>query len=238
MLVEPAGAVARRDALGDAFGRLVEPGDERQQQPTARQPVELGELAGQHVRVAAGRHEVRAELQPRHACRGERQADERVDAAAWNDSGSHTESKPSPSRSSRTVPNRSRGSAPIATPMRTFTEAMMYQMVSVDDVRAFALTLPRAYEVLVRDRVKFRVGRIVFVVFSRDETMMGFGFPKEEREALIASEPEKFLLPEPSDMRYQWVVVRLAAIDVDEMRELVLDAWRMCVPKKVSALVP
>jgi len=90
----------------------------------------------------------------------------------------------------------------------------------------------------VRDRVKFRVGRIVFVAFSRDETLMGFGFPREEREALVASEPEKFLLPKPSDMRYRWVVVRLAAIDVDEMRELVLDAWRMCVPKKISALVP
>ena len=114
----------------------------------------------------------------------------------------------------------------------------MYQMVSVDEIRAFALTLPRADEVLVRDRVKFRVGRIVFVALSRDETLMGFGFPKEEREAMIAAEPEKFVLPEPSDLRYQWLVVRLAAIDADEMRELVLDAWRMCVPKKVSALVP
>ena len=110
--------------------------------------------------------------------------------------------------------------------------------MTVDEVRAVALSLPRAYEVLVRDRVKFRVGRLVFVAFSRDETLMGFGFPKDERDALIAAEPEKFLLPEPSDLRYQWVVVRLAAIDEDEMRELVLDAWRMCVPKKVSALVP
>ena len=110
--------------------------------------------------------------------------------------------------------------------------------MTVDHVRAFALSLPRAYEVLVRDRVKFRVGRLVFVAFSRDETLMGFGFPKEERDALIASEPDKFLLPEPSDLRYHWVVVRLAAIDEDEMRELVLDAWRMCVPKKVSASVP
>jgi hypothetical protein len=86
----------------------------------------------------------------------------------------------------------------------------------------------------VRDRVKFRIGRIVYVAFSRDETLMGFGFPKEEREALVASEPDKFLMPKPSDMRYQWVVVRLAAIEEDEMRELVLDAWAMCVPKKVS----
>src|ERR671913_181022 len=106
--------------------------------------------------------------------------------------------------------------------------------VTIDDVRKLASTLPRTEEALVRDRVKFRVGRIVYLAFSRDETLMGFGFPKEERDALIAAEPEKFLLPEPSDLRYHWVVVRLAAIDADEMRELVLDAWRMCVPKKVS----
>ena len=108
-------------------------------------------------------------------------------------------------------------------------------MVTIDDVRPFALSLPRSYEVLVRDRVKFRVGRIVYVAFSRDETQMGFGFPKEERAALVASEPDKFLLPKQSDMRYHWVEVRLAAIDVEEMRELVLDAWRMVVPKRVAA---
>ena len=107
--------------------------------------------------------------------------------------------------------------------------------VTIDDVRQLASTLPRSYEVLVRDRVKFRVGRLVYVAFSRDETLMGFGFPKEEREALVASEPHKFMLPRPSDMRYHWVVVRLAEIDQDEMEELVLDAWRMVVPKKVAA---
>ena len=107
--------------------------------------------------------------------------------------------------------------------------------VTLDDVREFALTLERAYEAFVRGRVKFRVGRIVFLAFSRDESMMGFGFPKEEREALIASDPEKFLMPKPSDMRYQWAVVRLEKLDLDEMRELVLDAWGMCVPKKLFA---
>ena len=86
----------------------------------------------------------------------------------------------------------------------------------------------------MRDRVKFRVGRIVYLAFSSDETMMGFAFPKEEREALVESEPDKFLMPKPSDLRYNWVVVRLEAIDADEMRELVLDAWRMVVPKRVA----
>lgn len=105
--------------------------------------------------------------------------------------------------------------------------------VTAQDVRAIALTLPRAYEALVRDRVKFRVGRIVFLSISPDEKQLGFGYPREEREALIAAEPEKYLLPIPSDMRYQWVRVWLDAIDLDELEALVENSWRMCVPKKV-----
>jgi hypothetical protein len=107
--------------------------------------------------------------------------------------------------------------------------------VTVDEVRALALQLPRAYEALVYDQVKFRVGQIVFLAFSRDETVMGFGFPKDQRAALVAAEPGKFSLPRLSDMRYNWVHVTLSAIDHAEMTELVLDAWRMCVPKKVAA---
>jgi hypothetical protein len=108
-------------------------------------------------------------------------------------------------------------------------------VATVDDVRRIALGLPRAYEVLVRDRVKFRVGNIVFLALSRDETLLGFAFPKEERQALVDSEPDKFLLPEPRDLRYRWVVLRLHAVDVQELRELIEDAWRMVVPKGVAA---
>ena len=107
-------------------------------------------------------------------------------------------------------------------------------MVALDDVRALALTLPRSYEAFVRGRVKFRVGRIVYLAFSRDETLMGFGFPKDWREALVQTEPVKFMLPRDSDLRYNWAVVRLAAIDDVEMHDLVIDAWAMVVPKSVS----
>jgi len=107
-------------------------------------------------------------------------------------------------------------------------------VVTIEDVRSIAAGLERADEVVVRDRVKFRVGRIVFLAFSRDERMMGFAFPRDERAALVASEPDKFLLPKPGDMRYQWAVVRLDAIDAQELRELVEEAWAMVVPKKLS----
>ena len=107
--------------------------------------------------------------------------------------------------------------------------------VTIDDARLIAATLPRSYEALVHDQVRFRVGRMVYAAFYEDETIMGFGCPREEREALVASAPGTFLMPRPSEMRYRWVCVRLDALDVQELRELLVDAWRMCVPKKVAA---
>jgi hypothetical protein len=113
---------------------------------------------------------------------------------------------------------------------------LLTAMVTIEDVRRFAMTLPRTTEGLVGGRVKFRVGRIVYVSFSHDGTVMGFGFPKEERNFLVGGSPEKFMLPTGGDLRYHWVLVRMAAIDETEMRELVLDAWRMCVPKRVASV--
>jgi hypothetical protein len=107
-------------------------------------------------------------------------------------------------------------------------------MVTVDDIRDIARPLPRSYEVVVRDRIKFRVGRIVFLALSRDETILGFGFPKEEREAWVAAEPELFQLPAQSDLRYNWLQANLAALDRPRLEELIVDAWCMVVPKRVA----
>jgi len=103
----------------------------------------------------------------------------------------------------------------------------------MDEACAFARTLPRSSEAFVRGRVKFRIGRIVYLSFSKDGSTMGFAFPKEWRQALVDSEPEKFSLPSDFDMRYHWAHVRLAAVDADELRDLVEDAWAFCVPKRV-----
>ena len=108
-------------------------------------------------------------------------------------------------------------------------------MATVDDVRAMAMALPRTSEHLIRDHVKFRVGRIVYASVSPDEERLGFGFPREERAALVASRPETFMMPLPSDERYQWVRARLAMLDVDELRELLIDAWCMVMPKTIAA---
>ena len=107
-------------------------------------------------------------------------------------------------------------------------------MVTSDDIRAIVGELPRSYEVIVRDRVKWRVGQIVYLALSRDETVLGFAFPRDERASALANEPELFLPPAKSDERYQWLQARMDALDPDRLRELALDAWSMVVPKSVS----
>lgn len=107
--------------------------------------------------------------------------------------------------------------------------------VTIEDARAVVAPLPRSHEALVHDQVRFRTDRLVYAAFYGDDTIMGVAFPREEREALVESEPDKFLMPRPGEMRYRWVHVRLEALDLDELRELLVDAWRMCVPKEVSA---
>lgn len=108
-------------------------------------------------------------------------------------------------------------------------------MADSDDVRRIASGLPRTVERLVRDRVKYNVGRLVYLALSRDERTLGLAFPKQEREAMVAAEPDKFAMPSRGDLRYQWIHLRLAAVDADELRELIIDAWRMVVPKRVAA---
>jgi hypothetical protein len=108
-------------------------------------------------------------------------------------------------------------------------------VITASDVREVAMSLPRTEEHLIRDYIKFRVGKIVYASVSPDETMIGFGFPKEERAAMIASRPDVFVLPRLSDQRFQWINARMAALGKDEMAELIVDAWRMVVPKRVAA---
>jgi hypothetical protein len=109
-------------------------------------------------------------------------------------------------------------------------------VTDADAVRRVALALPRTREQLVGGRWKLKVRQIVYVAFSPDERDMGFGYPREQRESLVASDPDVFFMPPQRDLRYQWVCAHLSGLDENEMRELVVDAWRMCVPRMLHEL--
>lgn len=107
--------------------------------------------------------------------------------------------------------------------------------VSSEDVRRVASRLPLSSEVVVNDRTRFRVGRIVWLVISPDAREIGLAFPKNERLALIEGEPDVFLLPRETDLRFNWIEARLDSLDQERMTELLHRAWRMVVPHSVAA---
>ena len=116
-------------------------------------------------------------------------------------------------------------------------------MVDADDVRRIALSLPYTVEI-DSDGFDFRVGNRGFVwsypefvpgrrrVIRSDIAVVYVG-DEAEKQALLFSEPEVFF----TTSAYDWsplVMVRLEAIDLDRLQELVTDAWTMVVPKYVA----
>ena len=112
-------------------------------------------------------------------------------------------------------------------------------MVTIDDVRAVASTLPRSYEVVrPRGASSSASATINYQAFSRDEKLMGLAFLKEERERADRDRAAQVHAP----LRESGPPVSLggreaaAALDAAELRDLVIDAWAMVVPKKAPAL--
>ncbi|WP_225992929.1 MmcQ/YjbR family DNA-binding protein [Actinomadura rudentiformis] len=108
-------------------------------------------------------------------------------------------------------------------------------MSEAQTVREIALSLPGAQEKPAWGQVTFRVTKGIFASLSDDETSMGFRFPKDERTEMIAAEPRKFFVQPGHDDRYNWLRVHLAALDDDELRDIIVDSWRQLASKRLVA---
>ena len=116
-------------------------------------------------------------------------------------------------------------------------------VVNADDVRRAALALPHTVEV-DSDGFDFRVGNRGFIwsyperepgkrrVIRTDVAVLYVG-DEAEKQALLLSEPEVFF----TTREYDWqplVMLRLAAIDLPRLQELVTDAWHMRAPAELE----
>ncbi|WP_434599319.1 MmcQ/YjbR family DNA-binding protein [Streptomyces sp. A5-4] len=112
-------------------------------------------------------------------------------------------------------------------------------MVTADDVRRIALSLPDGAEKLAWGMPTFRVGGKIFAALGDDDSSIGIKCPKEERAELIDAEPAKFFLREGHDDNYAWLRVRLTALeDERELRAILLDSWRQAAPRKLRDAHP
>ena len=108
------------------------------------------------------------------------------------------------------------------------------RMATVDDVRRIALSLPETTEKPWYGTPGFRVKDKGFLRI-REEAEGGLVvfLPDEgEKEALLASEPDKFFTTPHYD-GYPTVLVRLEEVDVDELTELITDSWLNKAPTRV-----
>jgi hypothetical protein len=103
-------------------------------------------------------------------------------------------------------------------------------MATWDDIRAVALTLPGAWENDWRGQPLFQVGKKGFVQTSGERVLMKL--EKNHQELLFEARPEVFTPMIAGALR--WSFVEIEALDPDEIGDLVREAWRQIVPKKVS----
>lgn len=106
-------------------------------------------------------------------------------------------------------------------------------MFNPDHVRAVVQGLPGAREGMVRGRLKWRVGTIVFAAYTHDKTQLGVAFPREERDAALRADPLVFRPPRRVDERYNWIEVAVEPVSPDVMAELVVDGWMMAAPRRL-----
>jgi hypothetical protein len=108
--------------------------------------------------------------------------------------------------------------------------------VDVDGLRALALALPETEEQDHFGRPSFRVrGKIFATVLAGtgDGAHVNLTLPREEHEALVASDPAVF-----GTVTWGKLIrtsVLLAAVEAEELGELVEEAWRKVAPKRLVA---
>ncbi|RFU82574.1 MmcQ/YjbR family DNA-binding protein [Streptomyces triticagri] len=111
-------------------------------------------------------------------------------------------------------------------------------MVTSDDVRELALSLPATTEKIAWSMPTFRVAGKMFATLPEDETSMAVRCPKEERDELALSEPDTFWIADHEAM-FAWVRVRLAALeDRAELRDILADSWRQAAPSRLTEQHP
>ncbi len=108
-------------------------------------------------------------------------------------------------------------------------------MVTEDDVRRLALALPATSEKASYGMPGFRVkGRLFARIREEGDLLVLWVDHVDEKMALIASDPAKFTTTPHYD-GYPLVLVRMDAVEVDELGELLADAWRVRAPERLRA---
>jgi hypothetical protein len=101
------------------------------------------------------------------------------------------------------------------------------------DVRAIALSLPETEERPSYGTPGFRVKDRLFARIREEGVLLVRCADEAEKEFLLRADPTKFFTIPHYD-GHASVLVRLSAVDRDELAELLTEAWRVRAPKRLA----
>jgi len=108
-------------------------------------------------------------------------------------------------------------------------------MATFEDVRAIAMGLPEAEEVVTWEvDITFRVRKKIFASGGEGSDQVSIKATPATQADLIDLDPETFR-PSAYVGRYGWVTADLSRIDHDLLRNLLTEAWRLTAPKRLAA---
>jgi hypothetical protein len=106
-------------------------------------------------------------------------------------------------------------------------------MASEDDVRAIALALLETEERPSYGTPGFRVKDRLFARIREPGVLVVWCADEAEKDFLLRADPERFFTTPHYD-GHPSVLVRLGAVDRDELSELLTDSWRVRAPKRLA----
>ncbi len=107
-------------------------------------------------------------------------------------------------------------------------------MVTFAAVQELALALPEAEQGTSYGTPAFKVRGTLFARLREEGDVLVVKVDFDYREALTRSEPDTYFIT-PHYEKYPYVLVRLVNVDIEDLRKLLTNAWRMSAPKRLAA---
>jgi hypothetical protein len=104
------------------------------------------------------------------------------------------------------------------------------QPVTFETVRALVRELPGVVEGTSYGTPAFRAGKTLFVRQHQDGESLVVRMDHDQRAVRMRAAPETFYITDHY-LNYPWVLVRLATVDRDDLRDLLEETWRLSSPK-------
>lgn len=103
--------------------------------------------------------------------------------------------------------------------------------MTYDDVRKIGLAMPHVEEGKSYGTAALKVKKKLFVRLKEDGDSLVIGMPFEQREALMAEDPETYYITDHY-LNYEYVLVRLSKVSKEALRDLLKGAYRTALSKK------